>query len=327
MTLLTKQRIEKYQKEPLYDIFHKITPPKKDDDRLIVRPIKVNKHSTKDNNVAPSTGIKTKQTASQSTDNQTSIESTNHVEVSPKNESSNRSSQSYGGPNLVLNKTQTHESSQFVPTNSKSETIPTNIDNNHSEHIRSTHQIKQNTDKTIVQTPPPPQPRNKANLLDDVLGSMTTKKAPEHQNSQIYEQIRNAANDKDWLLKTHEMDLAFKSDLQKLSIKRLTVYDCQDSQESYIPFNSLLFNMLGSVIIGKDQFIIFIFRNGKNISIAPSSWFSEDKSETINAGFNFYYKNINFTKLVESLKVMSVNINSTDKYTEFWLKYMPIVQN
>ena len=83
--------------------------------------------------------------------------------------------------------------------------------------------------------------------------------------------------------------------------------------------------MLGSVVIGKSLYLLLIFRNGKTITIAPYDWMKSDKNAVIQQGFQYYYTDLDLSSLKTTLQIMSGLITPTDKYTEFWLKYMPAI--
>lgn len=173
---------------------------------------------------------------------------------------------------------------------------------------------------------PLPTPNQDTNLLNSIV---TQEKSAANSDQQakeaVYKEIMSSADDIKWIEKSHKLELAFKQDLAKIPLKKITVYSTKDDSEFYIPLNSVLFNMLGSVVIGKSLYLLLIFRNGKTITIAPYDWMKSDKNAVIQQGFQYYYTDLDLSSLKTTLQIMSGSITPTDKYTEFWLKYMPAI--
>ena len=267
----------------------------------------------------------------------------------------NTTSASYGGPKnedsgATTQITVTPKTNSASITIPNTKTAPAASENQTSESIEiPAHQKKQTTEvarKPIapkVQTPKKddastaPKPNkeentnnqvaaNTTNLLQDVLAKKKTTPEPAAKND-AYEQIKKAGQDISFIEESHRLELAFKKDLAKIPLKQLNVYNIDDDSKSFIPFNTSLFNVLGSVVVGKAMYILFIFRNGKNIAIAPEGWAKNERQVTVENGFQFYYKenDIDFAKLTETLKIMAGSITPTNDYTEFWLKYMPAI--
>lgn len=278
----------------------------------------------------------------------------------------NTTAESYGGPGVSKTNTATVKKPS-LPTHSESITIPTrepnaqeklnNKTNSSLETEKATDsplKEKTNTDERTTEvarepiTPkkklqnknseskqtqptatskvkPSNEDKETNNLLMDVLKKKATSKPAQRTDS--YEQIKKAGEDINFIEKSHRLELAFKQDLAKIPLKQLNVYNIEDQSKSFIPFNTSLFNVLGSVVVGKSMYILFIFRNGKNIAIAPENWAVNEKEMTIKNGFQFFYKEkeIDFNKLTETLKIMAGSVTPTNDYTEFWLKYMPAI--
>ncbi|MCR1904175.1 hypothetical protein [Lactobacillus taiwanensis] len=171
-----------------------------------------------------------------------------------------------------------------------------------------------------------PTPNQDTNLLNSIVTQEKSAANSEQQAKEaVYKEIMSSADDIKWIEKSHKLELAFKQDLAKIPLKKITVYSTKDDSEFYIPLNSVLFNMLGSVVIGKSLYLLLIFRNGKTITIAPYDWMKSDKNAVIQQGFQYYYTDLDLSSLKTTLQIMSGSITPTDKYTEFWLKYMPAI--
>lgn len=270
----------------------------------------------------------------------------------------NTTAVSYGGPETINPNTTTVNTS--LPTHSESITIPTRNNNTESNSSKEAFEpsLKEKTienerktevareplapkkalkpnninneevqNKTESKLKPKQGDKDTNNLLMDVLKKKTKPKSKPTHNSDSYEQIKKAGEDINFIEKSQRLELAFKHDLAKIPLKQLNVYSIDDQSKSFIPFNTSLFNVLGSVVVGKSMYILFIFRNGKSIAIAPENWAKNEKEMTVKTGFQFFYKDeeVDFTKLTETLKIMAGSVTPTKDYTEFWLKYMPAI--
>lgn len=170
--------------------------------------------------------------------------------------------------------------------------------------------------ETTKTTSEPIEPKSDAsNLLNTVI----------NDEGDLYKKVQDVEKDVDWIKASHQFELTFKKNLISLPVNKITVFDIADHTESYIPFNSILLNHLGSLVIGKELYIILVFRNGQIIQLAPKSWVNTNHPLT-NSGFHYYYDNLDMDRFLQTLKQLSVSITSTERFTEFWLKYAPIIQ-
>ncbi len=63
-----------------------------------------------------------------------------------------------------------------------------------------------------------------------------------------------------------------KNSLKNISIKQLRLTNITDrSKVKHMPIDNALLHTLGSIIIGKNLDLIFIFRDGNVISMCPES--------------------------------------------------------
>lgn len=216
--------------------------------------------------------------------------------------------------------------------------LPTTvIDSTHEERKEQSATISPTSDATLPNKPEQVEPTSQVapntqikqpeNLLDTVLDMSTAPVQDPNQNKKelIYQEVQKAAQDVKWIKQSHAFEFAFKNDLAKLPLNKLSLFSIDDNSEAYIPLNTILLNHLGSVVIGKELYILLLFRDGKIIQIAPKSWLSQ-KDNLKNNGFNYYYDKLDMTKLLTTLKKLSASITPSDKFTEFWLKYAPIIQ-
>ncbi|WP_298491138.1 hypothetical protein [uncultured Lactobacillus sp.] len=347
--------IENYKKSKLYTIFHSFQKPEDEEETLYIQPRyneedsqKINhamkkedatlKNKEMESNNITETNLnvptQTQYPVTDKTPQNNTYSSNKQPKVNTKtsdneyNETSN-----YGGPKISENISidiPSHESSVTIPTNFNSmqnnlaERKDSNLENQNSHQSDTNKHLKKDTVNPTLNTRiEKGKSNNKAfpsNLINQVIEQK--EKTVEVDS---YQAIKDAAKDINWIEKSQRLELAFKDDLAKIPLKKITVYSVKDNSESYIPLDSLLFNLLGSVAIGNSLYILFIFRNGKNISIAPEKWIKANREDCLKNGFQFFYKDLDLEKLISALKIMSVSITPTEEYTEFWLKYMPVI--
>lgn len=70
-----------------------------------------------------------------------------------------------------------------------------------------------------------------------------------------------------------------------------------------MPIDNALLHTLGSIIIGKNLDLIFIFRDGNVISMCPESWLQVQQPDQLKKNFEWTYS----------------------EWMQLWMKYVPII--
>ncbi|MCI7335394.1 MAG: hypothetical protein MSH35_01245 [Lactobacillus amylovorus] len=101
------------------------------------------------------------------------------------------------------------------------------------------------------------------------------------------------------LNQTHALMEITKNSLKNISIKQLRLTNITDRSEvKHMPIDNALLHTLGSIIIGKNLDLIFIFRDGNVISMCPESWLQVQQPDQLKKNF---------------------------EWTQLWMKYVPII--
>ncbi|MDB6220103.1 hypothetical protein [Lactobacillus amylovorus] len=89
-----------------------------------------------------------------------------------------------------------------------------------------------------------------------------------------------------------------------ISIKQLRLTNITDrSKVKHMPIDNALLHTLGSIIIGKNLDLIFIFKDGNVISTCPESWLQVQQPDQLKKNFEWTYS----------------------EWTQLWMKYVPII--
>ena len=95
-----------------------------------------------------------------------------------------------------------------------------------------------------------------------------------------------------------------KNSLKNISIKQLRLTNITDrSKVKHMPIDNALLHTLGSIIIGKNLDLIFIFRDGNVISMCPESWLQVQQPDQLKKNFEWTYS----------------------EWMQLWMKYVPMI--
>ena len=158
--------------------------------------------------------------------------------------------------------------------------------------------IKSEPARTIELDTPTSSSENKAIEISERDALINESRSTEHQLT--LEDIQNSVDVQTLLNQTH----ALMEITKNISIKQLRLTNITDrSKVKHMPIDNALLHTLGSIIIGKNLDLIFIFRDGNVISMCPESWLQVQQPDQLKKNFEWTYS----------------------EWTQLWMKYVPII--
>lgn len=153
---------------------------------------------------------------------------------------------------------------------------------------------------------------------------------PTQSNSSVYEMIKESAATAT-LIEKSQVQVKLSSNIDNFSLKKINLRSLSDNSNNFISLDHELFHLLGIVVIGKNLDIIFFFRDGTKLQIAPQNWLNADDniSKTlINNGYLYSYsEDFNIEMFAKEIHSISSYTSVNEKYTEYWIEFLPIQPN
>lgn len=145
-------------------------------------------------------------------------------------------------------------------------------------------------------------------------------------DSALFDQLRESAKIAT-IVENSQVHVKLRENIEKLPVKQIKLTDLVNQQQSYMPIDHALLNVLGSVVIGKYLHIQLLFRDGTVLNLAPSEWLDKvtDNQELIDQGFIYVYHDLNLEEFEKSVHSVSSYVIDTDDYVQYMLEFIPIV--
>ena len=145
-------------------------------------------------------------------------------------------------------------------------------------------------------------------------------------DSALFDQLRESAKIAT-IVENSQAHVKLRENIEKLPVKQIKLTDLVNQQQSYMPIDHALLNVLGSVVIGKYLHIQLLFRDGTVLNLAPSEWLDKinDNQELIDQGFIYVYHDLNLEEFEKSVHSVSSYVIDTDDYVQYMLEFIPIV--
>lgn len=144
--------------------------------------------------------------------------------------------------------------------------------------------IKSEPARTIELDTPTSSSENKATEISERDALINESRSTEHQLT--LEDIQNSVDVQTLLNQTHALMEITKNSLKNISIKPLRLTNITDrSKVKHMPIDNALLHTLGSIIIGKDLNLIFIFIGGNVISMCPESLLQVQQPDQLKKNF------------------------------------------
>lgn len=171
-------------------------------------------------------------------------------------------------------------------------------------------------------------------IKDKIMHKKIKKVDPEKKidnEDTIFKKIQEAAATATYIEET-KVHVKLSANIDKLPTKQIDVLSLEDNSQSYIPLDAEFFHLLGFAVIGKNLDVILTFRDGTELRIAPESFLkNKDKDEAavkktlLANNYNYVYQNVDIEKLGASLKMLSSHVFNTDKYSQYWIEFLPMI--
>lgn len=184
--------------------------------------------------------------------------------------------------------------------------------------------IKSEPARTIELDTPTSSSENKATEISERDALINESRSTEHQLT--LEDIQNSVDVQTLLNQTHALMEITKNSLKNISIKQLRLTNITDrSKVKHMPIDNALLHTLGSIIIGKNLDLIFIFRDGNVISMCPESWLQIQQPDQLKKNFEWTYSPFDIQKFISELSNLTAAVTNTPEWTQLWMKYVPII--
>ena len=184
--------------------------------------------------------------------------------------------------------------------------------------------IKSEPARTIELDTPTSSSENKAIEISERDALINESRSTEHQLT--LEDIQNSVDVQTLLNQTHALMEITKNSLKNISIKQLRLTNITDrSKVKHMPIDNALLHTLGSIIIGKNLDLIFIFRDGNVISMCPESWLQVQQPDQLKKNFEWTYSPFDIQKFISELSNLTAAVTNTPEWTQLWMKYVPII--
>ena len=108
-------------------------------------------------------------------------------------------------------------------------------------------------------------------------------------------------------------------------LKAISLTNLENSKESNLILDDEFFHQLASLVLGKNLELMFIFRNGVSLKIAPNSWISDVSLEDVlEAGFDFCYDADEIDKITEEMENWGGTSYVVQDYIQYWFPFRPL---
>lgn len=221
-------------------------------------------------------------------------------------------------------------SQESIPTNKKSVNAAGNNtespDNSYVTNRPNAESgiIKPEPARTIELKTPTNSSENKAIEISERDALINEGRSTEHQLT--LEDIQNSVDVQTLLNQTHALMEITKNNLKNISIKQLKLTNIADrGKVKHMPIDNALLHTLGSIIVGKNLDLIFIFRDGNVISMCPESWLQVQQPDQLKKNFEWTYSPFDIQKFISELSNLTAAVTNTPEWTQLWMKYVPII--
>lgn len=145
-------------------------------------------------------------------------------------------------------------------------------------------------------------------------------------DSTMFDQLRESARIAT-IVEKSQVHVKLRENIEKLPVKQIKLTDLVNQQQSYMPIDHALLNVLGSVVIGKYLHIQLLFRDGTVLNLAPGEWLDKvnDNRVLIDQGFIYVYHDLNLEEFEKSVHSVSSYVIDTDDYVQYMLEFVPII--
>lgn len=142
----------------------------------------------------------------------------------------------------------------------------------------------------------------------------------------MFNQLRESAKIAT-IVEKSQVHVKLRENIEQLPVKQIKLTDLVNQQQSYMPIDHALLNVLGSVVIGKYLHIQLLFRDGTVLNLAPDEWLDKvnDNQALIDQGFVYVYHDLNLEEFEKSVHSVSSYVIDTDDYVQYMLEFIPIV--